>query len=202
MENMQAADRLRDGTGDSRWIHRQGECTRKDEAVVSSYGENNCQGLLSAVLSVLHFSLILFFFSSWEQLHLNQRYCHWLNPVEMSWVFRNVCQKMPSEDHFQSVLKTPRRVMFSPNSMWLIFLEASGFLALCFKDGLPVGITLWQWDLANCSFPLQRPRFLFKENFGEVKKLQTICFSFPQASPKWSILPHKHKGKLGGECQS
>lgn len=94
------------------------------------------------------------------------------------------------------VRKCPVKIVFSPFwnfpvgyvlsqldvtdwSLW----KQSGFLALCFRDLLLVRITL-AVGCANCSSWLQPPLFPFQENSGEVKKLQTSCFSFLKASSR------------------
>lgn len=105
-------------------------------------------------------------------------------------------RKCPVNTIFSQFLKFPTGLCSLPACRdWLIFLEASGLLALSFKDVLLVGITPWMaLGSANPSSPLQPLLFLFKEHFGEVKKVQTLGFSFLQASPKQCVLPHKHKG--------
>lgn len=109
--------------------------------------------------------------------------------------FRKTCLKMPSEDHFQSVLKILPRVLLSPNLTWLTDLFGSFWMPdTAFRRSAAGGDYTVAVGCANCSSPLQPPLFLFRENLGEVKKVQAICFSFPKAPPKQSIPPRKHKG--------
>lgn len=112
-------------------------------------------------------SHILFQLSS---LAINHRCCNWLNCGE---ILRQICQEMPSEYHFQSVLTIPHRAAFSPGLSWLTDLFRSFWvpgtgLQRCAAGGdypwMGVGS-------ANPSSPLQPLLLLFKEHFGEVKNL-------------------------------
>lgn len=110
----------------------------------------------------------------------------------MSCVFKQICQKRPSADHFQLVLKIASGVMLCSTLAWLM----CGFGSLWMPGGVIqvvlVGITLWQWDVL-ITHPTATSTYHSKR-IVRVEEVQSICFSSPQTYPKQSVLPHKHKG--------
>lgn len=118
---------MRDGDGmrGSRWIHRRWRLFRKGwDSPTSGRGHQLViPGKLLRGVLIVFSAEHLTFCSNYLLLQLIKGcHFHWLNCGE---ILRKICQEMPSACHFQSVLKTPHRAVFSPSLSWLTDLFGS-----------------------------------------------------------------------------